>query len=272
MSRYYETKEPTPIPYICVLTLVRLDLLKRLIDSIDYPVNNVVILFQGNISKDKVNFTNAFVKNFIYISSNINIGVSRGWNYFFKNFPSSYWLISGDDCFFEPSTLKNIAKFMSIPSSLQNVFCGLKIKNRNDVPAGFNTFVVTKLLLQNVGLFDENIYPAYYEDSDLWHRIQLTHQKVATIENAYINSGDKNHTGSCTLNSVHPFYRKKMDQCYKKNQIYYHTKWNIGGTPFKYPFNNSNFDVKNHKIPHINYFENQKILLGHTNPAIFTTL
>lgn len=172
-----EIKEPIPIPYICVLTLVRLDLLKRLIKSIDYPVNNVVILFQGPIKKDKINFTNTFVKNFIYISSDINIGVSRGWNYFFKNFPSSYWLISGDDCFFEPYTLENVAKYMSIPSSLENVFCGLKIKNQNNVPAGFNTFVVTNLLLENVGLFDENIYPAYYEDNDLWHRIQLTNQK-----------------------------------------------------------------------------------------------
>ena len=262
-----------PIPYLCVLTLVRLDLLKRLIDSIDYPVNNVVILFQGEIQKDKINFVNTFVKKFIYISSNINIGVSRGWNYFLKNFPSTYWLISGDDCYFEPSTLKNIANFMNAPSLLEYVFCGLKIKNRNNVPAGFNTFVITKLLLQKVGLFDENIYPAYYEDSDLWYRIQLTKQKVANIDNAYINSGDDKHTGSCTLNSVHPLYRKKMDQCYKQNEIYYKTKWNIEGkNNFKYPFNNPKFDVKNNRIPHINYFKNQKILLGHANPPKFTIL
>ncbi len=274
MSSSQENKaESSSIPYLCVLTLLRLDLLKRLIDSIDYPVNNVVILFQGNINKDKVNFTNTFVKNFIFISSSINIGVSRGWNYFLKKFPSSYWLISGDDCFFEPKTLERIANFMSIPSSLENVFCGLKIKNRNDVPAGFNTFVITKLLLQNVGLFDENIYPAYYEDSDLWHRIQITKQKVTTIDYAYINSGDNKHTGSCTINSVHPVYRHKMDQCYKRNEHYYKTKWNIGyKSEYKHPFNNPNIDIKNYRIPHVNYFKNQKILLGHVNPPTFTLL
>lgn len=261
-----------PIPYLCVLTLVRLDLLERLIDSIDYPVSNVVILFQGEIKKDKITFVNTFVKNFILISSNINIGVSRGWNYFFKNFPSHYWLISGDDCYFEPSTLKHIAKFMNAPSSLEYVFCGLKIKNRNNVPAGFNTFVVTKLLLQKVGLFDENIYPAYYEDSDLWHRIQLTKQKVTNIDDAYIHSGDDKCSGSCTLNSVHPIYRAKMDQCYKRNEIYYKQKWNIDRTLFKHPFHNPKFDVRNHRIPHINYFKNQKILLGHVNPPRFTLL
>ena len=57
-----ETTESEPIPYLCVLTLLRFDLLKRLIDCIDYPVNNVVILFQGPVSKDKINFTNVFVK------------------------------------------------------------------------------------------------------------------------------------------------------------------------------------------------------------------
>ena len=262
--------EPEPIPYLCVLTLLRFDLLKRLIDCIDYPVNNVVILFQGPVSKDKINFTNVFVKKFIFISSSMNVGVSRGWNYFLKHYPSSYWLISGDDCFFEPSTLEHIAKFMSIPSSLENVFCGLSIKNRNDVPAGFNTFVITKLLLQQVGLFDENIYPAYYEDSDLWHRIQLTKQKVATIDGAYINSGDNKQTGSCTINSVHPLYRAKMNECYKRNEIYYKTKWNIDPSQFKRPF--PKFDIKNHRIPHINYFKNQKILLGHMNPPTFTIL
>jgi GT2 family glycosyltransferase len=265
-----EKVEAIPIPYLCVLTLVRLDLLKRLIDSIDYPVNNVVILFQGDIKRDKINFVNTFVKKFIYISSNMNVGVSRGWNYFLKNFPSSYWLISGDDCFFEPSALEHIAKFMSIPSSLENVFCGLTIKNRNDVPAGFNTFIITKLLIQKVGLFDENIYPAYYEDSDLWHRIELTKQKVATIDDAYINSGDNKQTGSCTISSVHPLYRAKMNVCYKRNEIYYKTKWNIDPGPFPKPF--PKFDVKNHRVPHINYFKNQKILLGHTNPPTFTIL
>lgn len=276
MSTSLEKIETEPIPYLCVLTLVRWDLLKRLIDSIDYPVSNVVILFQGPITRDKIdkiNLVNAFVKKFIYISSSINVGVSRGWNYFLKNFPSSYWLISGDDCFFEPSTLENVAKYMSIPSSLENVFCILKIKNRNENPADFfNAFVVTNLLLQKVGLFDENIYPAYFEDNDMWHRIQLTKQKVATIKNAYINSGDDKHTGSCTLNSVHPIYRRRMNQCFKQNHIYYYTKWNIEGIPFKYPFNNSNFDIKMHNIPHINYLKNQKILLGHTHPPTFTLL
>ena len=64
-----------------------------------------------------------------------------------------------------------------------------------------------------------------------------------------------------------------MDQCYKQNEIYYKTKWNIDGkNQFKYPFNNPKFDVKNNRIPHINYFKNQIILLGHANAPTFILL
>jgi len=274
-SLNFKNKNKKPIPYLCVLTLIRLDLLKRLIESIDYPVNNVVILFQGEIKKDEINFVNTFVKKFIYISSSINIGVSRGWNYFLKNFQSEYWLISGDDCYFEPSALENIAEYMSSPHSHKNVLCQLKIKNKNNITsAAFHTFVVTKLLIKNIGIFDENIYPAYYEDSDLLHRIELTNQKIGNISNAYIKSGDNEYKESCTLNSVSPIYREKMMQCFRRNEIYYKIKWNIGKYKihYKHPFNNPNFNLTDHNIPHPNYDTNQKILLGHTNPPVFILL
>lgn len=276
LSLKNKIKNKKPIPYLCILTLIRLDLLKRLINSINYPINNVVILFQGEFKKDEINFVNTFVKKFIYISSSINIGVSRGWNYFLKNFQSDYWLISGDDCYFEPSALKNIAEYMNSPNSQKNVLCQLKAKsndNNNITSSPFHAFIVTKLLVKNIGLFDENIYPAYYEDLDLLYRIQLTNSKIGYI-NAYINSGDDKYKESCTINSVSPIYREKMMQCFKINENYYKTKWNIGKHKIRYmyPFNNPNCNITDHNIPHTNYDTNQKILLGHTNPPIFTFL
>lgn len=40
------------IPTIGVLCLIRVDLLKRIINSVDYPVSNFVILLQGDIHFD----------------------------------------------------------------------------------------------------------------------------------------------------------------------------------------------------------------------------
>jgi hypothetical protein len=99
----------TYIPVIGVLTLTRHDLLFRLINSIDYPVNNFVILFQ-NCTEIPYNFfkhnKNPFIMKYTLIASDMNIGVSRGWNYILKNISSEkgYWLISGDDNYFEKGT------------------------------------------------------------------------------------------------------------------------------------------------------------------------
>ena len=68
-----------------------------------------------------------------------------------------------------------------------------------------------------------------------------------------------------------------MDECYVLNEKYYIEKWNrlifvTDGNSFDTPFNNPNFSVKDHRIPHVNYLKNQKILLGHTNDPVFTYL
>ena len=147
----------------------------------------------------------------------MNIGVSRGWNYILRNYMNEYCLISGDDNFFENGTLQNIAEYMyNNVDSLDNVFLGLNIKRNNNiiVPSGFNSYIITPKIHEKVGLFDENIYPAYFEDNDLWHRIIISGEKTKTIPNTYIFSGDDNYTESCTLQSVTTEYRIKMNDCY----------------------------------------------------------
>jgi len=260
------------IPFIGVLTLIRKDLLLRLINSVDYPVETFAIMFQGGFSDfDFGCIKNPMIKKFSFISSSINIGVSRGWNYLIRNYNAPYWIISGDDNYFEAGTLEKIAKHMTEKeSSLENVFCGINIKEKtgNIIPAGFSTYIVTQKIMENVGLFDENIYPAYFEDNDLWHRIILANEKTETIPETYIYTGDDKDTGSCTLHSVHPVYRRKMDYCYSRNEKYFHDKWNIKGRNFSNPFNQHLLSIKD-PVTHENYFVNQEILLGHRNPPVF---
>jgi len=264
------------IPFVGVLTLIRKDLLLRLIQSIDYPVDQFVILFQGGVADfDLSCIKNTHVKEFVFVSSDMNIGVSRGWNYLIRNFPSNYWIISGDDNYFESGTLERISQFMDKEDSLQNVFCGINMRQRLEedtstenhsykvIPAGFSTFIVTSKIFENVGLFDENIYPAYFEDSDLWQRITLSGERTHTIENTFIYAGDNKDTGSCTIRNVSAEYRRKMDTCYCRNEKYFHDKWNTNETvSFTQPFGNNNYSIYA-AIPHENYYKNQEILLGH---------
>lgn len=258
------------IPVIGVLTLNRHDLLIRLIKSVDYPVDNFVILFQNCseiptdiIEKNK----NTFIKKYTLIGADMNIGVSRGWNYILKNTPSDkgYWIISGDDNYFKAGTLKLIAEGMEQSDKKNCVFVGLHmLQNNQIIPGGFSSYIFTEKTLNKIGFFDENIFPAYFEDNDFWERICKSKEPVCNIENAIFISGDENHTGSCTIQTVGATYRQRMDQCYKQNETFLIEKWgSIKDNKYNTPFN------KNYKITdtpmHKNYFSNQFILLGHTN-------
>lgn len=267
------------IPVIGVLTLLRTDLLIRLINSIDYPVENLVILFQGKNQEEeeenKEQFTqNKYIEKYTFVYCNMNIGVSRGWNYILRNYmkPDEYCLISGDDNYFENGSLQKIAEYISnTANALDNVYIGLNIK-RNDntiIPSGFSSYIITPKIHEKVGLFDENIYPAYFEDDDLWKRIVISGEKSMIIPDVYIFAGDDKNTESCTLHSVSLEYRNKMHSCYLRNEIYFYSKWG-NNKEYLFAFNNSeNIDIKT-QLPHENYYNNQEILLGHKNEPVFS--
>lgn len=262
-----------PIKFIGILTLIRHDLLIRLIKSIDWDVDTVVILFQNGYSNFDLNkLKNKFIKQIIVVSSDMNIGVSRGWNYFLKNFNEPYWLIIGDDNYFEKGTLEKISNYINNKKKYdKNFFYGMKLKRKNEViEAGFHSFILTKNIIDKIGYFDENIYPAYVEDYEYWRRVIIAGIKCHCIKEAYIYSGDEKFSKSCSVNSVEYEYKKKMRKCQLINLIYFIKKWNTEEKTFKYPFNNKNYTIKD-EIHHKNYFDNQILLLGHSNKPNFIT-
>jgi len=251
------------IPVIGILTLIKYDLLIRLINSIDYKVDTVVILFQGGYNNfDFTKIKNKFINKFIFIKSSFNIGVSRGWNYILENYLKSYCIISGDDNYFSPGTLEKVYQFMNT-DKLSNIMFTFQLEES----AQFNTFILTKKALETVGYFDENIYPAYYEDNDYRYRIILSGNNIINIPDVYINTGDNNNLNSCTLYGVDAKYRKNMGECFSRNGNYFNSKWN--NSTSIYPFNRSDLSLKD-KIQHENYFKNQNILLGHSDKPVFS--
>jgi GT2 family glycosyltransferase len=264
-----------PIPLIGALCLLRADLLKRLIKSIDYPVQHLVLLFQGKqLAFSIEDLANSNIMKLTLIRSSFNIGVSRGWNFIIKHYLTSYCLICGDDTFFESGCLQTISRFMQAEDKLRNVYLGMNLKERDrTVASGFSSFILTKASVEKIGLFDENIYPAYFEDDDYWVRIVLSGEKSECIPGAFIYSGDEQHASSLTLNSVCLEERIKMHTCYANNEKYYLQKWNERANRgiekcFKFPFNNPH-----HKLDgifkHPNYFKNQQILLNHRKRPAF---
>jgi len=252
------------IPVIGILTLVKHDLLIRLINSIDYNIDIVVILFQDDYNNfDFTKIKNKFVNKFIFIRSSFNIGVSRGWNYILENYLKTYCIISGDDNYFSPGTLEKVCEFMS-PDKLNDIMFTFHLEES----AQFSTFILTKKALETVGYFDENIYPAYFEDNDYRYRIILSGNDFIQIPDVDINTGDNSNSNSCTLHGVDENYRNKMSECFSRNGNYFNSKWN--NSTYTNPFNRSDLTFKDHIIQHENYFKNQNILLGHSNKPSFS--
>ena len=85
---------------------------------------------------------------------------------------------------------------------------------------GFNCFGLTLECIEKVGMFDENFFPAYFEDNDYWLRAKLSGVDIGDIGDAT----KLEHYGSATI--------RKSVQCnqanafsFDLNQRYFWSKW-----------------------------------------------
>ena len=104
----------------------------------------------------------------------------------------------------------------------------------------FAAFMVKPTILSDVGLFDENLVPAYFEDSSYHAQIALANKK------AYAYGGSRCfHFGSRTANEDEIF-RDELGPQFRKNAQYFMQKWGFGTvndvdemrtTYYKHPYN-----------------------------------
>lgn len=108
----------------------------------------------------------------------------------------------------------------------------------------FACFMIRQNFIDEIGRFDENFYPAYFEDNDTHRRILLAGKKAYNVSNAAFY-----HYGSKTQNATsspacHPIQ-------FNMNQAYYCNKW--GGMPeseiYDRPFNNLTMTYKDWIAP-----------------------
>lgn len=99
---------------------------------------------------------------------------------------------------------------------------------------------INRSALEQIGYFDENFTPIYFEDTDYSRRAALAGVK-------FHNAGPTNiiHTGSATVATVDDL-RMQNNVTFQRNQAYYAAKW--GGIPGKetytYTFNDTRFGLK----------------------------
>ena len=190
------------IPVMIVPILNRYDLLENMLASINYPIDNILIIDNGGSFKTD--------QNVKVLNMPANLGLSAAWNLGIKCYPDSkYWLFASADTTWGESALQEIDS-LSGPN---------KLLLTNDA---YGCFSVGENVIEQVGLFDEYFYPIYFEDNDF-------HERVArfcpenTITSTSIQTAPE--SGSQTINSDDKL-KNRNHETFLNNQEYYEYKRN----------------------------------------------
>lgn len=149
------------IPVLGFATLKRFDLAQRLLDSIDHPVENVVIVNNSGTREFKP-VVNEHVKNLWHIEVPHGLGANGAWNLIIKSTPfAPYWVLPNDDCYFEAGALAKIAD--QADSDCFNFV--------NVLPT-WSCPIPGEGAIMRAGLWDEAFHPIYFDDDDFQRRLK----------------------------------------------------------------------------------------------------
>jgi len=193
------------IPVLGFLTYSRFDLANRLLASIDYPVEHLVIV--DNSGKREYNPVKPeLVKNLWLIQVPYGLGYGGGLNLIVKTTPfAPYWVLVNDDSVFEPGALKKIADQVDTEAI-----------NFLSIMPKWSGFVLGEGAVLKAGLFDERFHPIYFEDNDYERRLEqagvkakfiyaaLRHDNSSTLASGFHSQND------LTFQRNHKLFEKKV--------------------------------------------------------------
>lgn len=186
------------IPVLGFATLSKFDMAQRLLDSIDYPVEKVVIVDNSG-KREFVPRPNRHVKDLWLLQVPHGLGANGAWNLIIKSTPHApYWVIPNDDSFFAPGALETIAKDVDTGAF-----------NFVDVDPRWSCVIPTETSVRMAGLWDEAFHPIYYDDDDYEWRMRELGVKFHTID------ARVHHNNSSTLKSG---YQDRNAKTFQRNR------------------------------------------------------
>jgi len=244
--------EEKNIPLISVaFTHDNLQYVPRMLRSIDFDVRNIQ-LHIGNFNETvrsiihhhiNVSIDDApkYLKGKVHVTeSPFNFGCARGMNLGMKAIAErqdSWGIIANSDIWFKPGSLFKLYTHMATPHNYPDIaFVNLAEE------ASWSMFVATTNLIQNVGYFDENIYPMFYEDDEYSVRIRISGLNVIRFPDVHVGHGEGDgatHYVSGTIRLLRgKFEPSRLSYTFnqtpfaamvkrggKANANYFHRKW-----------------------------------------------
>ena len=192
------------IPVLGFATLSKFDMAQRLLDSIDYPVQKLVIVDNSG-RKSWIPEPNDYVSELWTIRLPHGLGANGAWNMIIKSTPfSPYWVIPNDDSWFEPGALEIIANNVD-PQKFNFV----------NVNPKWSCVVPGEGAILKAGLWDEVFHPIYYDDDEYEWRMNLLGVEFNHIP------ATVHHNNSSTL---HSGYQDKNTMTFGRNKSMFMNK------------------------------------------------
>jgi GT2 family glycosyltransferase len=186
---------------LIVPVLNRYDLLQRMLDSVDVPVDHLLIIDNGTGSD--LFFSDKF-ENVTVLDMPANLGVAGSWNLGIKSFPYAHrWFIVSNDVVFQAGALEKLAQAHRDEITLTA-----------DAPH-WQAFALGDEAVNDIGLFDESLFPAYFEDNDYMRRADFAGVNIRKLDI------DLHHDNSSTIKAG---YQDKNDKTFFANQRHYQSK------------------------------------------------
>ncbi len=192
------------IPVVGFATLARFDMAQRLIDSIDYPVEHLVIVDNSG-KKEFEPRTNENIKNVWLIQVPHGLGANGAWNLIIKSTPhAKYWVIPNDDSYFAKGALQMIAENVDTTKF-----------NFVNVNPKWSCVIPTEGSVMKAGLWDEAFHPIYFDDDDYEWRMEKLGVEFNHIDAEVL------HDNSSTLKAG---YNERNSVTFSRNQSLHTSK------------------------------------------------
>jgi hypothetical protein len=212
------------LPLLGIPILNRADLLQRLLDSLDHPVQVLAIVdnsphtpAQGSLNRELEALRqrgHPLIDQIRIARPFSNLGVAASWNLILSSFPEApLALLANNDVRFAPGVLA---------AALERIDAGqAQFLPLLPSPHAFAAFLLTCRCWDLLGLFDANFHPAYCEDLDYRDRLNAS----AAVEQL---DGSFAHAAMAALNGEHsatihsnPELQRHNRTSYALNRLWY---------------------------------------------------
>lgn len=199
------------IPVLVVPVVSRFDLLEKMLDSIDYPIDRIVIVENSCNGWSSARQSDLF--KIEYIRPIQGLGYGGGINAgILQTCEADWWMFSNADIVWNPGVLSDIDQEMS--SATEPLF----------IDDGFEWGALNRGVVKKIGLIDDQtFYPIYYDDNDYHRRLDLSEIKKVLKIASYSPEGK-----STTIRSSEQF-QNANNRTFMDNKARYVEKW--GGEP-----------------------------------------